>query len=184
MEYLNDRELKSLLEVIYGQDRVMHLFVLTSLAHGLRCSEALALTVTSIDGAYIHVQALKSGVSRMEPLYMSPDPLFDESALAVHAHGVGVQGGTRLFPMSRATADRRMKRYCALAGIASGKAHLHSLRHSTAMMVFSKTVSLGAVKQALRHKSFSSALVYLNESDSQKAFTAVREGLDAIAAVY
>jgi integrase len=180
MEYLNDSELKSLLEVTYEADRVMHMFILTSLVHGLRCSEALSLTVDSIDGGYIHVTALKNGVSRMEPLHISPDPLFDESSLAVHAHGVRTQGGSRLFPMSRATADRRMKYYCGLAGIASGKSHIHAIRHSTAMIVFKRTTSLGAVKQALRQRAFSSALVYLNESDSQKGFDAVRDGLQAL----
>lgn len=75
-----------------------------------------------------------------------------------------------------------MKAASELAGIPRAKAHWHSLRHSTAMMVFRETVSLGAVKQALRHASWSSSLVYLNESDSQKAFAAVSDALSAMAA--
>lgn len=181
MEYLNDAELRSLLEVTYAQDRLMHMMVLTTLCHALRSTELLSLRPEDIDGAYINVNALKNGNSRLEPLHSSSDPLLDERVLAVHAHGIRAAGGAKLFTMSRATADRQIKHYCALAGIPSAKAHWHSLRHSNAMIVFHKTCSLGAVKQSLRHCSWSSALIYLNESDSQKAFAALREGLTELA---
>lgn len=183
MEYLNNAELKSLLEITYEQDRLMHLMVLTTLCHALRSTELLSLRPEDVDGAYINVNALKNGNSRLEPLHASADPLFDERLLAVHAHGIRLQGESKLFPASRATADRWIKHYCALAGIPSAKAHWHSLRHSNAMMVFKRTCSLGAVKQSLRHCSWSSALVYLNESDSQKAFAALKEGLIELAGI-
>jgi len=180
MEYLSDSELRSLLEVTYRQDRVLHLMILTALCHALRSAELLSLRPEDIDGSYISVHALKNGNSRLEPLHASDDPLLDERMLAVHAHGVRAAGGAKLFPISRATADRMIKRYCALAGIPSVKAHWHSLRHSNAMLVFKRTTSLGCVKQSLRHRAWSSTLIYLNESDSQKAFTALREGLAEI----
>jgi integrase len=183
MEYLNDEELTSLLAVTYGRDRLLHMALLVSVCHALRVTEMRTLTVDDVDGAYLSISALKKKetVTRLEPLHTSPNPLFDESVVAVHAHGLRVKGETLLFGGSRQSWDRKMKAACELAGIPRAKAHWHSLRHSTAMMVFRETVSLGAVKQALRHASWSSSLVYLNESDSQKAFAAVGDALAAMA---
>ncbi len=47
-------------------------------------------------------------------------------------------------------------------------------------MVFERTVSLGSVKQTLRHRSWSSSLVYLNESDSQRGFKAIGDAIHAL----
>jgi site-specific recombinase XerD len=108
--------------------------------------------------------------------------VYSEGSLAIHAHGVAVAGGQRLFDLSRQQWHRRLGKACEAVGIPQAKRHWHSLRHSTAMSVFRRTVSLGAVKQALRHKSWSAALVYLNESDSGKAFDAIRSCFDEMSA--
>jgi integrase len=181
MEYLTPEELKSLLQTAYEQDRLAHLAILCSLVHALRVSEMRQLTVAAVDGSYLRVTALKDGPERLEPLHLSCDPLYNEGALAVHANGVREQGGKLLFGLSRQAWDAKIKALCKRAGIASGKAHWHSLRHSTAMLVFKNTVSLGAVKQTLRHRSWSSSLVYLNESDSQKGYDAVQQSLKTLA---
>lgn len=182
MEYLDAEEFRSLLQVTFDRDRTFHLFILISFGHALRCSEALGLTVDSIDGNLLIVSALKNGVCRSEPLLASENPLIDERLLAVHANGVRMLGQKRLFPWSRATADRRMKELCLLAGIPKAKAHLHALRHGAAMMVFQRTLSLGCIKQLLRHRSWGASLIYLSELDSKKGFEALRSGLSEMAA--
>lgn len=173
MEYLTQAEVKRLIEMSYETDRTMHMAILLSIGHGLRVSEMLNINHDDVDGMYLNIRALKNGVSRLEPLQACDDPLFNELLVAVHAHGCKQINQGRLFTWSRATADRKFKQMCRLAGIPSAKAHWHVLRHSTAMFVFNQTISLGSVKQALRHKSWSSSLVYLNESDSNKGHQAI-----------
>jgi integrase len=177
MEYLEDRELLSLLEVAYREDRLAHMAILTSVVHALRVSEMRALTVDDVDGSYLHVKALKDGEERLEPLYCSADPLLDERQLAVHAHGIRQAGQSLLFGLSRQAWDLKMKALCGLAGVPRHKAFWHALRHTSAMMIFKKTTSLGAVKQGLRHRSWNSALVYLNESDNRKAYAAISQSM-------
>ena len=160
----------------FEKDKQFHLFVLVSLAHGLRCSETLALRAEDVQGSYLKIDPLKHGVDRLEPFAASTSPIFDVSSVATYAGTLNCNA--RLFPFSRATADRHMKLYCKQAGIPACKAHCHSLRHSTAMWVFKRTTSLGSVKQQLRHKSWASSLVYLCEMDATKAYTAVQESVN------
>jgi site-specific recombinase XerD len=75
--------------------------------------------------------------------------------------------------MSRQRCDQFMKRYCQLAGIHRAKAHLHTMKHSIAMAIWHKTHQPGQIKAYLGHKSMSSTLQYLNESDSLRAQEAV-----------
>ena len=177
MHYLTNSELLSLLQIAYREDRLFHLAVLVSVGHGLRVSEMRTLTVEDVDGHYLRVQGLKRGEKRLEPLYTSGNPLFDEGALGTHAHGIRVLGNSLLFGLSRQAWDKKMRQFCQLAGVPSIKSHWHVLRHTCGHLVFSRTVSLGCVQQALRHRSPSSCLAYLQEFDAGRAYAALREGL-------
>jgi len=75
--------------------------------------------------------------------------------------------------MSRQRCDQFMKRYCQLAGIHRAKAHLHTMKHSIAMAIWHRTHQPGQIKAYLGHKSMSSTMQYLNESDSLQAQDAV-----------
>jgi integrase len=79
----------------------------------------------------------------------------------------------RVFPFSRQRCDQFMKRYCRLAGIHRAKGHLHTMKHSIAMAIWDKTHQPGQIKAYLGHRSMSSTMQYLNESDSQQAQLAV-----------
>jgi len=165
-------------------DRLFHLAALVSLSHGLRVTEMRSLTCASIDGEYLNVCPLKDGVPHLEPIQRSDNPIFDESAVNVHVHGLLALGGnsrTPLFGLSRQAWDKKMRKMCALADIPDTKAHWHALRHTCGHMVFENTVSLGCVQQALRHKSLSSSLAYLHEHDAGRAYAAVSKGLASMA---
>ena len=73
------------------------------------------------------------------------------------------------FPPSRQHCDQFMKRHCRLAGIHRRKAHFHAFKHSTAMAIWDVSKMPGQIKSYLGHRSMSSTMQYLNESDSLKA---------------
>jgi hypothetical protein len=138
------------------------------------------LMPSDVDGKYLRCKGLKAGEFRLEPLQRHDNPAYDESLLAVHAHGQTVRGNSLLFGMSRQHWDRKMKLMCKTVGIPRTKAHWHALRHATAMIVFKGTLSLGSVRQALRHRSWSACLVYLNESDAGRAHEAMAKGIEGL----
>ena len=180
MHYLDDQELRALLEVTYRDNRLLHMAVLLTAYHGLRINELLQLKADDVQGRYLRVKALKKGTERLEPIRCNSNPLLDESLVAVHANSVRVCNQFRLFPWYEMKLSRMFKKACTLAGIPPQKAHWHSLRHSTAMMAFRGTVSLGSVKEVLRHKSSSAALVYLSETNLDKGYDAVTDGLNGL----
>jgi integrase len=180
--YFDDNELRSILQVAYENDRHVHLALLTALCHGLRVSELLALTPDDLVGGYLRIVAAKDGVVALQPLHKSDNPLFDEARiLPAHAHGIRLTDGSRLFPWTRQWLDQVLKAYGALANVHPDKLHMHSLRHSCAMLVFRTTISLGSVKNMLRHKSWAAPLVYLNEMDNSKGIAGRDAALAAIA---
>lgn len=182
MEYIDRDELRLLLEWCYANDRYLHMAVLTTFTHALRVSELRSLTPADCSGGCLSIKATKDGQKRLEPLVLNTNPVFSEGSLAVHAHSVAVAGGTRLFELSRQQFDRRLKMACQAVGIAREKAHMHALRHSAAMETFAGTTSLGSVRQVLRHKSWSASLLYLNENDATKGYSAIAASLTAMAA--
>ena len=84
---------------------------------------------------------------------------------------------TKLFPWCRQRLDQVIRKYGERAGIHPDKCHMHALRHSLAIMLWDHTGgSIGLLQRHLRHKSASSSLVYLYESDARKASAAVARG--------
>lgn len=182
MFYFDTAELRSLLQVAYDRDRMNHLAILTTVVHALRISELRALTVDDLDAnGQLFIKGKKEGLEQLSPLHISADPLFDQSPLPALIHGLRESGKRTIFGLSRQRYDQIIREYCREAGINARKAHWHTLRHSSAMLVWSETQSLGAVKQALRHKSYSTSLIYLAEADNQKATQAMGKALGNMA---
>jgi len=181
MHYFDDNEVRAILDAAYQHDRHVHLAFLVALCHGLRVSELIALQTDDLVGAYLRILAKKDGTKALQPLHASENPVFDERTLAAHAHGTQMQGETRLFPWTRQHLDTVLKHLGSLAGVHPDKLHMHTWRHTAAMLVFRETVSLGSVKNMLRHKSWGAALVYLNEMDNTKGIAGRDHALTLIA---
>jgi integrase len=76
----------------------------------------------------------------------------------------------RLFTFTRWMVDKFIKRYGAIAGIPEEKCHVHAIKHASAMVFWKASGgNLGLLQRHLGHKSVSSSLIYLYESDAQKA---------------
>lgn len=180
MFYLEPAEIKMLLQYAYERNRLNHLAILTTLVHALRIGELRALTVDDIWNGELYVRAEKGGSIQISPLHKSADPLFDEMPLSTHAFGIREAGQRSLFPLSRQRYDQIIREYCAECFINPKKAHWHVLRHSAAWLIWSKSLSLGAVKQGLRHRSWSASLVYLAEADNQKSVQSMAQALQSL----
>ena len=165
MEYLTRTELRRLFAVAYERNRTHHMAMVVGLWHGLRVSEIISIRGTHIQDDQLSVRRLKRSKATLQPLHVDADPLFDESPLIeLAAHNKG-----RLFAFSRQRMDEFVKVYGALAGLHPDKRHTHVLKHSTAMLIWSATSSLGMIQSYLGHRAASSTLAYLREVDSQKA---------------
>jgi integrase len=185
MTYLTKEELRRLFTVAYEHNRTHHLCLVVALWHGLRISEVTGqfldhpkhpkhhpgLCGTDICDGQLSMFRLKRSKATCQPIHRDADPIFDESpVLALAANNRG-----RLFPFSRQRADQFIRRYAALAGIHPSKAHMHSLKHSMAMLLWDLTHSLGQIQGYLGHKTASSTMCYLVEADKRKAEMAVAE---------
>lgn len=167
MHYLSKDELRRLFQVAYARNRKHHLAMVVALWHGMRISELVNLRGTDVtpDGQVI-VRRVKGSNTTMQPIRRDADPVFDESRIIALARE---RRGLRLFPISRQHFDRLIKLYGAEAGIHASKLHMHSLKHSTAMLLWDATQNLGQLQSYLGHKAASSTLCYLAEADARKA---------------
>jgi integrase/recombinase XerD len=167
MQYLSKQELRALFEVAYRRNRHYHLALCVALWHGCRVSEINNLRGTDVtpDGSII-IRRLKGSNTSTQPIHRDADPVFDESPVIELAQE---RKCLRLWEVSRQRFDQVIKEFGAEAGIHPSKLHMHSLKHSCAMLLWDRTQSLGMLQSYLGHKSASSSLCYLYEADARKA---------------
>lgn len=173
MFYLEPNEIVDLFQAAYDRNKLHHLAMVTSLWHGLRVSELIALTHKDIQGDNILIARLKGSKSGLQAIMTMDNPLLDESPIKCLPAG-------RLFPFCRQRCDQFVKFYGELAGIPRCKRHWHVFKHTAGMFVWNNTQSLGAVQEKLGHKSESSSLVYLKENDKKKGENALRTALSKL----
>ena len=136
------------------------LFLAVIYQHGLRVSEALALTKGSVHRGYLRVKPRKKGKPADER--MNPDTLTLWDKVTQH-----LCPGTLVFPFSRQWGSQIFHRAATKAGLELQlRQGVHSLRHSLAHHMLDAGASLPVVQKALRHRSISSTGTYL-EADGR-----------------
>ena len=99
----------------------------------------------------------------------SCDPFVDDGTRATWTY-------SWLVGRVRQRCDQFIRLYGHRANIDPKKCHMHALRHSMAIMLWDHTAgNIGLLQRHLGHKSASSSLIYLYESDARKASAAVAE---------
>lgn len=176
MTYWTPEETRKLLEVAYRENQNHHLFILTAITFGLRVSEVCAITGTQIEDGQLSVQRLKRSNRTLQPVMVTTDPITDCSPLLERAK---LNPGL-LFPWSRRWADKFVKFYGEKAGIHKSKRHMHAAKHTTAMLLWGASQSLGEIQNFLGHKSASSSLQYLREIDMQKGIASRNKAMSQI----
>jgi integrase len=175
MEYMTKEELGRLLRVAKRENDFHWQMILTGFYFGLRVSEVTAILGEDVQDNQLTVKRLKNSLKTLQCIPLTNGSPEFKLRLTALAKAVGPR--ERIFPLSRQRCDQFMKRYCCLAGIHRSKAHFHSLKHSIAMAIWTETKQPGQVKSYLGHKSMSSTMQYLNETDSLKA-QAIVSGLN------
>jgi len=159
MKHLTPEQVGRLIEAANG-DRNKLLFTVL-FEHGLRISEALALTKASVQrGGYLRVKARKKGKHTDEK--MNPATLALWNRVTEH-----ICPFVLVFPISRQFAHELFHRACDKAGIElQPRQGIHSLRHSLGHALLDGGAPLPVVQKALRHRSIGSTGVYL-EADGR-----------------
>jgi integrase len=167
MEYLTRGELSRLFSVARRENELHWQMMLTGFYFGLRVNEVDAILGEDGEDNQLTVKRLKNSMKMLQRIPKtngSPEFNFRLQALARKAGS-----RSRVFPLSRQRCDQFIKRYARIAGINRRKAHFHSLKHSIAMAIWAETKQPGQIKSYLGHRSMSSTMQYLNESDNLKA---------------
>jgi integrase len=164
MDHLSWEQLKRLLAVAKDHSPRNWMLLLIIFWHGLRVSEALALTPRNLRDGHLRIQRLKGSLRTDQPLISHKNPLLDEKA-AILAYVAALRPDEKLFDISRQNVDLIMKQYCGDAGIRGALAHAHVLKHSLAMAMLGEGVPLPMLQKRLGHKSLASTGMYLRVSD-------------------
>jgi integrase len=167
MEYMTKQELSRVLVIAKRENELHWQAMLAAFYFGLRVSEVTRILGEDVQDGQLRVERLKNSETTLQRIpATNGNPEF-ELKLVARAKAAGPR--ERVFPLSRQRCDQFMKRYCRLAGVHRSKAHMHSFKHSIAMAIWGETQQPGQIKSYLGHKSMSSTMQYLNESDSLKA---------------
>lgn len=160
MKSLTRDELARLLDVAEQISHEDALLIRVIFNHGLRVSEALALTDADIVGGHLIVKRLKGSKRTTQPL------LPDEQELT------SLRG--RFFNICRRTFDRRMKAYGTKAGISIIKLHAHALKHTTGRLAYLGGMQVAELQSYLGHVNGGNTMIYLQatEEEACSAFAA------------
>jgi len=166
---------------------------------GVRVSELCALRKRDLDpyGKVIRVVTLKQGLKKQkkngpgrpskpkkvsraaERIIPIPDDLVAELMAFLHTSNNSEKANSQdelIFPWTRMTIHRIVKKACALAGLDDDRAHPHTFRHSYAVHLIRNHVPITIVKELLGHSNISSTLIYMRivQPDTQVILDRVR----------
>jgi len=173
---LSDEEVARLMDVLTlaqgAAARRDHMLIAVMLRAGLRLGSALALERADVDLERREILVRVAKRQAVERVLVSP---------TLHDHLVGYlaeRGDGPLFTtrdggrICNRQAQRRIEGWLRRAGIAKGSAH--SLRHSFALRLYACCGDVLLVKEALRHRSIASTLVYarIRQGDLRRALEA------------
>lgn len=127
--------------------------------HGLRVSEAIALTPSRVKNGYLCTHPGKDGNRTIQRLSVA-------TLLLWNAETQNLAPTFRVFPFTRQWASSIFHRAAFKSGIVlSPRQGIHTLRHSIAHHLLDSNAPLPVVQRKLGHKSLSSTGCYLLASD-------------------
>jgi integrase len=159
-KYLNSEEKRAFLEAAKREDHAIRTFCLVLAYTGCRISEALSLTVSSVQqGAnLIAVRTLKQRGRLMVREIPVPEHI-------VRLRLAGREKGgpdALLWPFGRTLAWREVKAVMANAGVAGLQASPRGLRHGFAVSAVLSGVPLTLIQEWLGHASIATTAIYAN----------------------
>lgn len=180
-KYLTQKERGLILSEASEREGELRTLVGVLLHTGCRISEALELTADRIDlkDGVIVFESLKKrkrGVFRAVPI---PPKLLDELELVHRIRETEKKRGRArkipLWPMSRATAWRRIKEIMDSAGVGQGPhASPKGLRHGFGVEAVSKGIPLNMLQKWLGHAQLSTTAIYADAVGEEEKNIAAR----------
>ena len=145
--------------------------------HGLRASEAAALTLSDIQDGQLTVARVKGSLKTTQPIVKHPgQPLLDEvKALREWLKERPQDGSNAVFVsrkgghLTREQVYRIFRQHAEAARLPETKRFVHVLKHSLASHLIAGNANLAMVQVALGHASLSSTQAYVHVSDAQAA---------------
>ena len=168
-KYFNAEEVHRILEAM-SNDKESHLIVHFLWKTGVRASEAIQVRLGDIDpyNKTLRVVTLKKSrrkkrgpraVREHERIIPIQDDLLAEILTWSREKDLEYHG--LLFPFTRSTLFRRVRKACHKAGFKDERAHPHTFRHSYAVHLLKNGVPVTVVQALLGHSSIENTAIYL-----------------------
>jgi integrase/recombinase XerD len=178
-KYLNAAERKRFLQASHSAPSRVALFCCVLFWGGSRISETLALTANGIDlddclAIFETLKRRKKGILRQVPL---PADLVGQLNREFRLRALqrdSVLGNERLWPWSRTTAWRHVKRMMSLADVSKSAAMPKGLRHGFGVAAFRKAVPPHLVQRWLGHASLETTAIYCDVAGEEEREFAAR----------
>jgi integrase/recombinase XerD len=172
-KYLNGEERYAFLRAARKEPNALRrAFCLTLFNTGCRISEALSLTAERVDFGnkavvFETLKRRKTGHFRSVPI---PDSLVE----LLYRVRSKADPSARVWPISRPTAYRLIKRCMARAGIIGEMASPKGLRHGFAVACLAQKIPLPTVQKWLGHARMETTAIYLEVSGDEERELAKR----------
>ena len=174
---LTTAELLKVLKVAREHSARDWALLVTIYRHGLRASEAAALTLSDIKDGQLTVARAKHSLRTTQPICRhAGEPLLDEvKALTSWKKERSEDGSGALFTsrkgghLTREQVYRIFRQHATTANLPPEKRFVHVLKHSLASHLIAGDANLAMVQVALGHASLSSTQAYVHVSDEQAA---------------
>ncbi len=177
-DYFTAEQLKKFMHAAKQYGPREHAAFLCAFAHGCRVSEIANLRVSDLnfEQKTIHVARLKGSMQSTQAFLKLDNGLFDEESafrawLQIRKAGAPddfVFNSRKSGQIHRVTLFLLFKEICERAGINDKRLwHPHTMKHTTAMLMFQRNVNAIGIRQYLGHQSFQSTLEYTKPSDRE-----------------
>jgi integrase len=168
-KYLTDKERRQFRACAETVPADMRGFCLMFFFTGLRISEALELTPERLDAAQgaVLIRTLK----RRTRTHFRAVPLPRAFLKELQTMAAGKKPEDRLWPFSRRTGYRHIKKLMKNAGISGAHACPKGLRHGFGIACVQKNIPLPTVSKWMGHSSIATTAIYLNAmGDEERQF--------------
>ena len=183
-KYYNAEEIHQIMEAV-ADNKELHLLIHFLWKTGVRASEAIQVRTGDIDPYQktLRVVTLKKSrrkkrgpkpVREHERIIPLQDDLVSEILVWGREHDLDYQDF--LFPFTRSTLFRKVRKACYKAGFKDERAHPHTFRHSFAVHLLKNRVPVTVVQTLLGHSSIENTVIYLAIVQSEAAEMVRRVG--------
>jgi integrase/recombinase XerD len=184
-KHWSGQEVTTILTLARKENTEAYVFLLLSIFHGLRVSEAVNIRRHDFSGSpmKLRVKRLKGSEATEQVLEPHPNPVLDERA-AVADFIRDLRPTEFLFtrdgqPLSRWQAYTMVQKFCRLAGIDESRSHPHAAKHSLGCLMYQAGQPIRAIQVALGHKNLNNTAIYtyVSEDEADVARAAAFGGL-------